>query len=324
MKNELTYKKDGAIHHTGQKISTDLKHKKEQLKKYIIIALVIAVGAVFYLDSRNLLSLFTSIMGEEDAESRVAYALVALFGFDILSMFAGTEIKKSSCGIRSNKIILAVAITGFLLTLGLNIYLRMNIAEDLAGADRNIVRTENVEVSEDDSAERKNKSLAVYLMFAPLITSFVSFCASMYLTKDPLLKDIENDEDRALILKEEMEDVGMRVEAYNHVRNLEERKQYDEELCKKKKKETIFKGLQAFGEARKALMKRLEGASEVNYLSEDYVNEYIKLLEARGCEEWLLEDVRNIPTAKDTDEPRSELPMYTGMSNVHRNKEGVA
>jgi hypothetical protein len=173
---ELIY--DGLNHHLRKKYSADTPLDRGNVP-YIVMALCAAVDLVVFYN------LFSAI--SYDSPLLLAVQIAGfLFGFDVVPVFMGIELKRIRQGISKDRFILWLALTVCAIAVALNVLLRLLTIDELSAdtISTSYIATAQ-QAAQSSSIDATAIALTVFGIFIPLVTSLGSFFVS-YVTYHPL------------------------------------------------------------------------------------------------------------------------------------------
>lgn len=141
-------------------------------------------------------SMFNMISYDDDIMKGFCIAGL-LFGFDILPIFIGIQARRLRQGLNRDRFVLLIALAVTVLTVTLNIGLRIAAMDEMSPEDVSVGVSyfgsigdaeDNMETGTEteDDVDTTALALALFGCFLPVLTSAGSFCIS-YLTYDPLM-----------------------------------------------------------------------------------------------------------------------------------------
>ena len=173
---ELIY--HGLNRHINQKYKPDSPLEKSFIPYAIMILCAIVDGSVF-------MSLFTLISFDSPL-LMAAQVAGCLFGYDIVPLYLGIQIRRIKQGLSKDRFLVWLAIAVFIIVFAMNVILRIMTIDLLSPDLSTAINYFGTTVQEADTGFASDAiALTIFSIFLPLITSMGSFIVS-YLTYNPL------------------------------------------------------------------------------------------------------------------------------------------
>lgn len=190
MKNDILWKLNrvGEIRSSGLSDTVKKKFKPDTCFDHAAIAFFIMIfcGAVDFFVFRSLMSMISY----DSPVMMMVQILGLLFGFDIVPIYLGIQLRRIRQGISRDRFLLIIALLAFAMAFTMNVALRLTtmdlLSPDLSAAALSGLGNPVAADTDAAAADPTAVSMTIYGICLPVVTSVGSFFIS-YLTYNPLL-----------------------------------------------------------------------------------------------------------------------------------------